>query len=308
MTLTSITAFRNFEDSTAKDNDFSGVDVLRTNQDLPEVSIFSEELRLAGTRELANGRNWNWMVGAYYSSETIELLNEFIWGPQITLWPFFAPGLFGTAPGRGFLHNFEQDITSTALFAHTNFELSDQWTLTLGARFSSDDKEGTLVSDHPLTNAFGLFNSLPLPVVHDYDTEHDDSEPTFTASIDYRPTDDLMLFLTYSSGYKSGGISMTRDAAGNAALFGDPVLGCPPGTTPFIGPLCSAPPSDPTFEQEEADHIEFGLKSDLVDGRLRVKPIHLEYGFRESSDSKPTRRWLFRCGHDSGCNVARRRS
>ena len=120
-TLTSISAWRDYEDSTSKDNDFSGVDVLQSNQSLPKVSILSQELRLSGGGETANGHNYNWVIGGFYSKEEIELINEFIWGPQITLFPFFAPGLFGNVPGRAFLHEFKQEIDSSALFAHTNF-------------------------------------------------------------------------------------------------------------------------------------------------------------------------------------------
>ncbi len=265
MTLTSITGWRNFEDTNVKDNDFSGVDALRSNQSLPEVSLVSEELRLAGT-----SGNFDWMAGGFVSRENIELINEFIWGPQITSWPFFAPGLFGNLPGRAFHHRFEQEINSSALFAHVRVALNEQWSLTAGARYSRDEKDGTLVSDHPLINAFGIFNSLPLAVVYDYDASTDESEPTYTASVDFRPSDNLMLFATYSRGYKSGGISMTRDAAGNAAVLGHPVFGCAPGTTPLFGPLCAGPMFSPTFEPETADHFEVGLKSELLDRRLRL--------------------------------------
>ncbi len=266
MTLTSITAYRNYEDTAVKDNDFSGVDVLRSNQSLPEVSLMSQELRLAG-----GGESFDWVVGGYFSTETIELVNEFIWGPQITLFPFFAPGLFGNQPGRAFNHLFEQDIDSSAVFAHGNFKISDSVSMTLGARYSKDEKDGSLVSDHPFTSAFGGPNSLPLAVVYDYDTTHEDSEPTYTASIDWKPNDNLMLFATYSLGYKSGGISMTRDAAGSAITLGDPVLGCAPGFTAIpASPFCSGPMFSPTFEREEATHTEIGLKSDLFDGRMRL--------------------------------------
>ena len=271
LTLTSITAWRKYEDSTAKDNDFSGVDVLVSNQNLPEVSLFSEELRLSGSSEMSSGNAINWTIGGFVSREEIQLINEFIWGSQINLFPFFAPGLFGNVPGRAFWHQFDQEIDSSALFAHAAFDLSDVVTLTLGARYSKDDKTGSMVSDHPFTNQFGAPNSLPLAVVYDYDTTHEDSEPTYTASLDWKATDDIMLFATYSVGYKSGGISMTRDAAGSALVLGDPQLGCAPGFTAIPqSPFCSGPMFDPTFAREEATHVEIGMKSDLVDGRLRL--------------------------------------
>ena len=278
VSLTSITGYRDFDDTNNKDNDFSGVDVLQSNQNLPEVGLLSQELRLAGSAEVGNGRGVEWMTGLFFSNEDIELTNEFIWGPDIVNFPVLnlppgpvpLPGLFGNTPGRAFFHRFDQDIDSKGLFAHASFDLSDRWALTLGGRYSDDEKEGTLRSDHPLTNAFGLFNSLPLAVVYDYDAQQEDSEFTYSASLEFRPSDSVMTFLTLSHGYKSGGISMTRDAAGNAAFLGDPVAGCPPGSTPLGGPLCAGPRFEPTFEREEADHIEIGVKSDLLDGRMRL--------------------------------------
>ena len=280
VSLTSISAYRKYEDTNIKDNDFSGVDVLVSNQSLPKVSLLSQELRLSGSRETANGKGIDWMFGGYFSREEIQVINEFIWGSQITSFPFFAPGLFGNLPGRAFWHQFDQEIDSSALFAHVNFGISEDVTLTLGARYSKDEKKGSMISDHPFTSAFGGPNALPLPVVYDYDTTHEDSEPTYTASLDWKATDNVMLFATYSRGYKSGGISMTRDAAGQALTLGDPVLGCPPGFTAIPGsPFCAGPMFSPNFERETADHVEVGIKSDLVDGRLRLNVAAWDTGF-----------------------------
>ena len=49
ITLTSITAYRDYQDLNTKDNDFTGVDMLLNTDTLPEVSIVSEEFRIAGS-------------------------------------------------------------------------------------------------------------------------------------------------------------------------------------------------------------------------------------------------------------------
>jgi outer membrane receptor protein involved in Fe transport len=221
--LTSITAYRNYHDSAAKDNDFSGVDILRSNQNLPEVRLFSEELRVAGSAD-----RLNWLVGAYYSKENIEVTNEFIWGSQVGQLQIFGPFL---SPGRAFLHDFRQDIRSMAAFANVDFKVAERLTLSAGLRYSEDKKDGTLTSDQP-AGAVLPFASLPLAVVYDYDVSRKDSEPTYTLNAKYDFSKDVMGFLTYSRGYKSGGISMTRDAAGSALFFGSPVSGCPPRSDP----------------------------------------------------------------------------
>jgi iron complex outermembrane receptor protein len=267
MTVTSLTGYRDYEDSNTKDNDFTGVDMLRSRQNLPKVGLLSQELRLAGESEVGSGRKLNWVVGGFYSDEEIRLQNDFIWGSQIGNLQYFGSII---VPGVAFEHSFKQDITSTALFGDLHFHMTDKFSFSAGARWSRDEKTGSLVSSYPVSNNFGLPNSLPLPVVHDYNTKYSSDEPTYRASLQYAFTDDVKSYFTYSHGYKSGGISMTRDAAGAALFFGSPVTGCPPGSVAVGGPLCSAPPSDPRFDKETADNFEIGLKTKLLDGRMRL--------------------------------------
>jgi outer membrane receptor protein involved in Fe transport len=257
-TITSVTGYRNYDDSNSKDNDFTGVDVLRSNQKLPEVELFTQELRFSG---LLFDDRVNWILGGYYADEDIERSNEFIWGSQITDFPFFAPGLFGNVPGRAFLAEFEQNTETYAAFAHATWQMTDKFAITAGLRYTKDDKEAKSRNDQP--------QALPLPVVFDYSANTDDAEPTGTFSLQYNLEENLMFFGTYSRGFKSGGISLNRDAAGAAVILEPPGGGCPPG---FVSnpPVCLGTQQDPTFDKETADHFEVGMKSDFADGRVRL--------------------------------------
>ena len=270
ITLTSITAYRDYQDLNTKDNDFTGVDMLINTDTLPEVSIISEEFRIAGVSEdIGFARSLDWVVGFYYANEKVQRTREFVWGSQITSFPFFAPGLFGNVPGRAFFDEFSHDVDTVAGFGHITIDINDKLSLTGGVRYTSDDKSASHRGQTGIPSA--PFNNLPLAVVHDFDATREDSEATGTASIQYRVTDNVMGFFTYSRGFKSGGISLNRDAAGNALGFGHPVFGCPPGGVPVpASPFCAFAPSDPTFEPEFADHYEIGFKSTLFDGRMRL--------------------------------------
>ncbi|UCG73884.1 MAG: TonB-dependent receptor [Chromatiales bacterium] len=257
-TITSMTGYRDYDDSNSKDNDFTGVDVLRSNQNLPEVQLLSQELRFEG--QLFDDRV-DWIVGGYYADEDIERSNEFIWGSQITDFPFFAPGLFGNVPGRAFLAEFEQNTKTYAAFAHGTWRMADQWSLTAGLRYTKDDKDAKSRNDQP--------QALPLPVVFDFSANTDDSEPTGTISLQYDLEEDVMFYGTYARGFKSGGISLNRDAAGAAVILEPPAGGCPPG---FVSspPVCLGTQQDPTFDKETADHFELGMKSYIADGQVRL--------------------------------------
>jgi iron complex outermembrane receptor protein len=270
ITLTSVTGYRDFQDTNFKDNDFTGVDILLSNQNLPEVSLVSEEFRLAGDFDTGAG-SVHWTAGFFYSKEEIQLTNEFIWSSQAPNLFFLGPFI---SPGRTYLAEFTQEIESIAGFGHFTWDINDRLSITGGFRYTDDDKKGTLVDTVPPTGGFfpGAPNSLPLPQVFNYDTSISFSEPTGTASIQYNWTEEISTFFTYSHGYKSGGISMTRDAAGVAFGLGNPVAGCGGGTVAIpMSPFCvGLAPSSPTFSSEFADHYEIGLKSTFLDRRLQV--------------------------------------
>lgn len=208
------------------------------------------------------------MLGLYYTDETIESEADFIWGSQINNLQVFGPLI---VPGVAFEADWDQDIHGFAGFGQATIDLTEKVALTLGGRWTRDNKDGTLVNDIPQLNNAGAPNSIPLPVTYDYDARYDEEEPSYTASLQYRFAPEVMAYLTYSRGYKSGGISMQRDAVGRALFLASPVPpACPPGSTQLNPFFCSEPPQNPTFGKETTDHFEIGMKSELRDGRVRL--------------------------------------
>lgn len=274
MTLTSVTGMRKYEDKSTKDNDFTAVDMLRVQSDLPKVDLLSQELRLSGDTGLGGGKSLKWQTGVYASKEKIERHEDWTWGADV--------GRFGLpiiAPGTLFISDFVQEVKSAGIFAHTDWTLSEQWSVIAGLRWSKDSKTGSLRSQFP-PNAFGLANTGALGNTFDYDASTSDSEPTYTLSGQFRPAKDTMLYTTYAHGYKSGGISMSRDAAGLSRFFNPGAFvgaGCPPGSTtaplpPGFPPiLCDTTvSSNPTFKPETVNHLEVGSKQTLMNNRMRL--------------------------------------
>ncbi len=258
-TLTSLTSYREFEDTLKSDNDFVGTDILNTNQG-ETIETFTQELRLS----TSFGDKTDLMIGGFFSDEDITRNNDFIWGSQIQ--QGFVGFVFGHSPGLAFADFMGQDAQNYGIFAHAITEVSEQLTLTTGVRYSWDKKDG-----------FGVFTapqSFPLPVVYDYGAgtpvpaSVDDSGLSATVSLGYELSDAVNVYATYSRGYKGGGISLIRDAGGVllAPAFGPIPPGCVAGMFPGTY-TCS--PGDTTFDKETTNHFEGGMKTSFAEGRGR---------------------------------------
>ncbi|MFQ5548195.1 MAG: TonB-dependent receptor [Woeseia sp.] len=169
------------------------------------------------------------------------------------------------------------DTQAFALFAHADFELTEQLTLTGGIRHTWEDKD--LVMDQ-----IGMINILR----PSFSTQNsrEDNELSGTLSLQYQASDDLMLYGKYSRGFKSGGfqfdITQGENVTAFNALFRSPAfvngfLAANPGATKqdvidaaiAASADPNAPPANIDFGPETVNAFEIGLKSDFADDRVR---------------------------------------
>lgn len=133
-----------------------------------------------------------------------------------------------------------QDGTNWALFTHNIINITDRLALTLGLRYTKDEKDfdatfgndntacttvqGLVLDDLTSTNAtaralagalIGLScqgnSTAELNGVSIRDNRSED-EWTGTAILSYKATDDLLLYASYARGYKAGGFNLDRSA------------------------------------------------------------------------------------------------
>ncbi len=162
-TLTSITAFRNFETFDTIDADFTSVPLISRTNDA-DIDSFSQELRIAG--EFGDGNNY--VVGAYYFGQEIKsetftgdpsgpagLLGTYLNAvePALVSAVAFVNGVAQQAgppypfagtpfPGGVFARdNVAQDQDGWAVFGQVDWSLSDDFILTLGARYTDETKK-----------------------------------------------------------------------------------------------------------------------------------------------------------------------
>jgi len=245
--LKSITAWRDLESEFARDGDHSPERISQFYDDLSQEQ-FTQELQLLGTHERVN-----WIVGAYYFSE--EGYNTNIL--DFTVSNFQSGGDF--------------DNSAWALFAQANYDLTDDLHLTVGGRYTEEDKSFLPVQvifqnyyagisqvvppENPLYALDAPFLQAGEPILPLVEKDIEISEFTPMASLSYDVSDNMMIYGTYSEGFKSGGFTQR--------VFPPIVAGftAPPGT-PDVDLI-------PTYEPEFVDVLEAGFKSRLADGRIR---------------------------------------
>lgn len=251
--LKSIIAYRELSANFGRDIDGSPLDIDQTSFVLDQ-NQFSAELQLSGG--LANDRV-NYTVGAFYFTEN---------GAQIDQVPL----------GGGLLNIFGENIQDTraiALFGEANFDLSDRLSVFGGVRYTDERKELQLNQSNT-TPFFGIVfaglvdaeGDTPFPRTNPDGTPNVNflgpeelqvanfSDVSFRAGINYKVTDDVFTYFTFSQGFKSGGFT-TRLTAPFNPDFGGATAG---GLTGIV------------FAPETSDNYEVGIKADLLNNKLRA--------------------------------------
>lgn len=207
--LVSITNYRESKDSSFEDVDGFAEPFYRVDR-RSKFWQFSQELRASG--QFSDG--FDYVVGGYYYDSKYNL------NQQTDL---FGGGFYQSQITDGW-------STSYAAFGDFNWEFMPQLRLNFGGRWTHDKK--SLQTQAP--DALGVFTNFG---------KNSKSWSKFTpkVSVDYRPSDTLMVYGTWSRGYRSGGFSGRG-------------LDQVSATTPF--------------NPEAVDSFEVGLKSSWFDRRL----------------------------------------
>lgn len=140
------------------------------------------------------------------------------------------------------------DTSSEAIFGQATYQLDDQWSVTLGGRYTRDDKTADVFRYTYAGIKFldrGDYSMDPIVINSDFTTQADWSKFSPHASVSYQLDPAVMMYASYSNGFKSGGVDMRADVSLN-----------PDAANPY----------DP----ETVDTVEFGVKSELLDGRMRL--------------------------------------
>lgn len=257
-TLTSITAWNQYDYLTSFDGDRSDLFVIHVIDDKYTGELWSQELRL--TSDLDGPLQY--IAGLYYSSEertrggpnrnTIFIGDDIVavGGAHTGFGPVFG---FGAQPGDSVAFDNTWNAEAVALFGQTTYNLSDDLVMTLGLRYTSETKEADLTTQLTSTAVlFGTGQTLIEQAFGSVDDDFDEDFGGFTglANISYFMNEDIMLFASVSTGTKSGG---------------------------FNGVAVDRESRD--FGEEETTNYELGIKSQLLDStlQLNVTAFYMEF-------------------------------
>lgn len=127
--------------------------------------------------------------------------------------------------GVGLRDHYEQTSRNYAFFTHNVFEITDRLSVTLGGRYTNERKslDAVLTDNNTLCRAvsaspLAALQTLPCVVpsvpggrfTQDNAVKKED-EWTYTGVISYRPIDELLVYASYSKGYKAGGFNLDRN-------------------------------------------------------------------------------------------------
>ncbi|WP_116368180.1 TonB-dependent receptor [Parahaliea mediterranea] len=195
---------------------------------------FSQELQwLSNT-----GGDWNWIVGLYYFRENNRLFEL-----EVGLQDLLGTETIFTQGNQSSL------TTAYAGFGQLTYDFNEAWSLTLGGRYSSEEKEVAVKAP----SSTGVVSLVPYP----FDDEADWNEFTPKLTLEYN-FDVGMAYLSYARGFKSGGFNY-------------------PASTP--NPLTGE--AQAALDPEILDMIELGWKTELLDQRLRFNGALFYYDYQD---------------------------
>lgn len=205
-TITSVTGYVSASRFVAIDTDASVLNLL-DEEDTEDAKQFSQEVRVTSNQD----QRFDWIVGAYYYRDELD---AFRFG-NLT-------DLFGTAPDTtGTFTAYDQDTETYAVFGQGSYEVTDDVEVALGLRWTEDTRNSDQIFANPcylVPDAIGgdfrdVENGIPFggPSCTPFTLnpgERSWSNVSGRGEINYRPTDDALLYLSVSRGFKGGNYNL----------------------------------------------------------------------------------------------------
>ena len=250
LTLRSITAYR--EDDSSSPIDFDALPAV--DLDVPAFyrnTQVSQELQLIWD----DGGPFTGLLGGYFLSATADTE--------------FDVRLFTTFAGFTAFTQADVDTETFAVFGDFSYEITEQLSLSLGGRYTWDERTADILRQNYLGGGSPVFGGAGIPFgapSTNFQGTADFDKFTPRVSLGYQPTPDHNLYASYSQGFKGGGFD-PRGVGVNA-----------PAATPGM-PTDDEVADFLSFAPESVDSYEVGYKGSLLDDAvyIAVAGFYAEY-------------------------------
>ncbi|MFT7559119.1 MAG: iron complex outermembrane receptor protein [Flavobacteriales bacterium] len=241
---------------------------------IEDYSQFSQEIRITSPAS----DSFEWIGGLFYQDYEQDFTDIL----KISPTNFLTGAISSSLANTGVLRDFTQTSDTWALFAQSTWHINEQWHLTLGARYTEEEKNGTksinvieASSNEVIDNAdlgFLYFFAFDIETEQlssetfewaGHSAEGSRSESAFTplVNVEYTINDDMMAYATFTTGFKAGGFDPRSNSVGNFATDHASV------DIEEIEEIEENPNLRFEFEEETAQAFELGFKSSLADGQ-----------------------------------------
>jgi iron complex outermembrane recepter protein len=221
-----------------------------------------ETLQIEGRIASELDGNFNYVAGVFYQTNDAE----FCVLQQLGLTEFFGSAIPGVLDNQNpLLLCNKQDATAFAVFADVTIDLTDKFSLGIGARYTNEEKDYVAREGLPVSFIFpgGQFSepldgqnfALASAFVQSDDEEW--SEPTWRITGSYQFTNDIFGYATISRGFKSGGYN---DQAGSGGFANFPLS---------------------SYDPEFATSYEVGIKTSLAEDRVRFNATYFFVNYED---------------------------
>ncbi|MDG2325193.1 MAG: TonB-dependent receptor [Halioglobus sp.] len=246
--ITSITAWNDYEYDQKVDQDRSSLDIIGGESEPYSGDSLSQELRL----DSQLGDDIDYQVGLFYydqetqrgdGSTTVVLGDDFLTIVAQEIGPVIRQI---AAPGDYLFGKLVWDNNTFAVFSQATWHISERWHLTGGLRWTDEEREADLFSDNVSTApavvaglATSYLGRLSASVDDTFNRSSDNVDWLLKAAYDLG--DSTMVYASAATGNKSGNFNGVN------------------GT-----------PDQREFDDEDTLSYELGAKSTLLDSRLRL--------------------------------------
>ena len=258
LTFRSITGFR--KDASHTPIDFDALPFV--DLDVPAIyrnKQFSQEFQMVADKGPLKG-----LLGFYYlNANAFNAFDVRLYTTRPTPVTLPSGAVLGALPGLTAATFGDVDTNTWAVFGDLTYDFSEQWSASLGARYTNDNREATvlrqtyILGGQPLLGGSPPFGvGIPILTTSDFHGERTDRAITPRASVSFKPTPDHNIYVSYSKGFKGGGF----DPRGQTSACISPT-----------GGACTAEQvyDFMAFRPETVDSYEAGWKASLFARQLQ---------------------------------------